>query len=431
MTQLETTTQSNVPAFVAEKLATLAGALEYAQMLCKSKILPAHFYEKDASGKIDFTKPKPESVVVVLQYGTEIGMSHMQAIQQLVPVNNLVSIKGDGAKALIMGSGKVQSWKEEEIGQAGTDTWGFQITCQRKDTGELSTSTFRVSDAKRAGLWIDEAAIQRNPGLRHSPWYKHPRRMLRYRALGFISRDMFSDVLQGVHIEEEIDNTINVDAKVVTTETGMAIDLIKSDNTAARTTEVLTKIEEKMPKVEPAKSKALAKEKEVAKPEPKVDEKGAYLLKLNQMTPAEISEELKANLPFDPQKLFDQNVKKSVKLAKELLVAVAEDRLREYLATNLSTVNLDMLGYQVEQEEINPDSSFDDGAIEISSPTNGALVIAASPRNTADAVAVAELFESAGIEVKTIAENEGFASDEDFYRHASAEVIQKYLEANS
>lgn len=427
MNQLQTTTQSNVPAFVAEKLATLAGALEYAQMLCKSKILPAHFYEKDANGKPDFAKPKPESVVVVLQYGSEIGMSNMQAIQQLVPVNNLVSIKGDGAKALIMGSGKVQSWKEEEIGQAGTDTWGFQITCQRKDTGELSTSTFRVSDAKRAGLWIDEAAITRNAGLRHSPWSKFPRRMLRYRALGFIARDMFSDVLQGVHIEEEIDNTINVDAKVVTTETGMTIDLVKSDNTAARTTEVLTKVEEKMPKVEPAKTKTLPKE--TAKTES--NEKDTYLAKLNQMTPVEVSEELKAKLPFDPQKLFDKGIKKSIKLAKELLLAVSEERLRDYITTTLAGIGLDLLDYHTQEEEINMESSLDDGPIEVVAATNGTLVITGPPRNTADAVAVAELFESAGIDAKTISANEGFASDEDLFRHASVEVIQKYLEANS
>lgn len=428
MNQLQTT-QTNVPAFVAEKLATLAGALEYAATLCKSRILPAHFYEKGSDGKPDFNKPKPETVVVVLQYGQEIGMSHMQAIQQLVPVNNLVSIKGDGAKALIMGSGKVAAWKEEEIGESGKDTWGTKITCTRRDTNETSSVSFTVSDAKRAGLWVDEAAISRNPGLKHSPWNKFPKRMLRYRALGFIARDMFSDVLQGVHIEEEIDNTINVDAKIMNTEEGMRIDLSKTDDTATRTNEVLGKVESKMPKVETAKTRPLAKEKEPAKPEPSESE--TYLSKLNQMTPVEVSEELKAKLPFDPQKLFDKGVKKSVKLAKELLIAVSENRLREYVINNLAGTGLDLLEYKEEPEVINPDSATDDDATIELLPSTETPEISQPPRSTMQAVEVAEMFDSKGIDAKTIASNEGFTSDEDLFRHASVEVINKYLEANS
>jgi len=219
-----TKSNSAVPAFVQQKMATLEGALEYAKVLCGSKLLPNHFYEKvkGSDGKMypDYTKPKPESVVVVLQYGQEIGMSHMQAIQQLIPINQLVAIKGDGAKALIMGSGKCAAWKEEEIGSG--DDYTVKITAKRKDTGEDLSRSFSVSDAKRAGLWITEDAASRNPSLKYSPWYKYSKRMLRYRALGFICRDLFSDVLQGVYIEEEARH-IETDNTKFKTEDGIVV----------------------------------------------------------------------------------------------------------------------------------------------------------------------------------------------------------------
>jgi len=247
-TQLQTTSGGQTPAFVHEKLNSLAGALEYANVLLKSGIAPAHFYHKGTDGKPDYTKGKPEAVVIVLQFGSEIGMSPMQALQQLVPVNNLVSLKGDGAKALIQRSGKLATWEEVEIGTQGKDDWGFRISASRKDTGEKNTASFTVADAKRAGLWIDDAALQRSQGLRHSPWYKHPRRMLKYRALGFISRDLFPDVLSGIYTEEEAAD-MSIDNTRFVADGGIQVDMVKADNTDANNTKIADKIKEKDEKV--------------------------------------------------------------------------------------------------------------------------------------------------------------------------------------
>lgn len=426
MTQLTTNTQGNVPAFVAEKLATLAGALEYAKTLCDSKILPSHFYEKDSNGKPDYSKPKPATVVVVLQYGQEIGMSHMQAIQQLVPVNNLVGIKGDGAKALIMGSGKVETWKEEEVGTPGKDDWGFKITCKRKDTGETKSEIFTVFDAKRAGLWVDEAALSRNSSLKFGPWFKFPKRMLRYRALGFIARDMFSDVLQGVHIEEEIDNTINADVKVVTSET-LRIDTGKADNTAQLSEKVLAKVE--VGKAKPSKKESTPvnpvespeekekKDKEMAKAE--------FLSQLNNLQPSEIAEKLKTDLPFDFQLILDAGHKKSVKLAKDTLLANFEGRLTEFC----KELGVDILYsglVQAPEEESGPEAENEPVTIsaEDITVTN---TISEPPRDMNACVDLAEKLEAKGVDVVSVAFDEGFATDEEFLKHSTVEQVQKYL----
>jgi hypothetical protein len=419
----EITTQSKVPAFVEEKLKTLEGALVYATTLCKSKVLPAHFYEKGGDGKPDFNKPKPEAVVVVLQYGQEIGMTHMQALQQLVPVNNLVGIKGDGAKALVLGSGKATNWKEEEVGEAGKDTWGFKITATRKDTGETSSAVFTVFDAKRASLWIDEAAIQRNQGLRHSPWYRFPRRMLRYRALGFICRDMFSDVLQGVHIEEEIDNTINVDAKIINTDDGQKIDLSKQEQTEKRTDEVLGKVVKETPLQpaptrKPSAKKVEIEEAQVIEPEPQ--QQGPK--PISAMTPPEMAEELKAGIPYLDE-LFKRGMPKSVQLGKVLLQGLRDGKLEEVLTQ--AGVEFKDLMYPAEQEEKQPQEKGDDepGAI------TSVFEYGDAPRNMVKCAEIADYFEAAGMDVTVMAEAKNMDVMQ-WLQDASTEELKQAYESN-
>jgi len=215
-TQLEKSNPKQL-AFVEQSMQNFDTALEFCTHMVKSKILPKHYYN-------DQGNPKDESagmLLMVLQMGREIGMSQMMSIQQIIPVNGLMSIKGDGAKALIMASGKCAEWKEWMEGE-GDNLTAF-VSAKRKDTGESITRSFSVLDAKRAGLWIDQAAVQRNDRLRYSPWFKYGSRMLRYRSLGFLCRDLFGDVLQGISIEEEA-RDIDVDVSKTQTDLGVNVD---------------------------------------------------------------------------------------------------------------------------------------------------------------------------------------------------------------
>jgi len=103
-----------LPAFVENAYQTIEGMKEFAKMLLESRIVPDHFYEKGVNNKTDYTKGKVSSVVVVLIQAQQLRVPPMTALQHIVPINGLLSIKGDLAKTMIFASGKLKkdSWKE-------------------------------------------------------------------------------------------------------------------------------------------------------------------------------------------------------------------------------------------------------------------------------------------------------------------------------
>lgn len=144
-----------------------------------------------ASGFAPKGMEKPESVMIAIQLGMELGLTPMAALQNTAVINGRPAIYGDAALALIRASGLLDSYVEEEIGEPGKDTHGYKVTVTRKGSS-ASSETFTVADAKQAKLWG-------KPG----PWSDYPRRMLKFRARGFILRDQFGDVLKGLRTVEE------------------------------------------------------------------------------------------------------------------------------------------------------------------------------------------------------------------------------------
>ena len=58
---------------------------------------------------------------------------------------------------------------------------------------QTAIETFTTGDAKRAKLWG-----------KSGPWTDYPKRMLRFRARGYVLRDLFGDVLKGLRTVEEV-----------------------------------------------------------------------------------------------------------------------------------------------------------------------------------------------------------------------------------
>jgi hypothetical protein len=133
---------------------------------------------------------KPESVLVAIQLGAELGLTPMAALQNTAVINGRPAIYGDAALALVRASGLLTSYKEEEIGEPNTDAHGYRVTAARGDA--TTVETFTVADAKRAKLWA-----------KAGPWTDYPKRMLRFRARGYVLRDLFGDVLKGLRTVEE------------------------------------------------------------------------------------------------------------------------------------------------------------------------------------------------------------------------------------
>lgn len=151
----------------------LQEALEFANTISKSGLIP-----KDYQGN-------PGNCIIAMQWGAEIGLQPLQAMQSIAVINGRPSIWGDAMLALVRGSGLLEYIIEEP-----TES-GCTCTLKRRGQPEF-VREFTIEDAKRAGLYGKQG-----------PWQQHPKRMMQMRARAFALRDVFTDVLRGVHIAEE------------------------------------------------------------------------------------------------------------------------------------------------------------------------------------------------------------------------------------
>lgn len=159
-------------------LATFDDAMRFGKMLSESDFAPKDF------------RGKPASCVLAVQYGSEIGLSPMQAIQCIAVINGRPSIWGDAALALVMASPVCEFVREVVEGDG--DKMVATCTTKRRGYPDATVSVFSMADAKRAGL-----------AGKAGPWTQYPKRMLQLRARGFALRDAFPDVLKGLLTAEE------------------------------------------------------------------------------------------------------------------------------------------------------------------------------------------------------------------------------------
>ena len=154
---------------------SLDEAMRFAEMLAASKLVPSAY------------KDKPADVLVACQWGAEIGLPPLQALQSIAVINSVPSVWGDAVVGLVRGSGVCeyinQDWDEE------TKT----ATCTVKRKGEPEqVRTFSREDANLAGH------------MNKDTYKKNLRRMLSIRARTFALRDVFADVLRGLKVAEEV-----------------------------------------------------------------------------------------------------------------------------------------------------------------------------------------------------------------------------------
>lgn len=149
-------------------------ALAFAEMLSKSNMVP-----KDFIGN-------PGNILVAVQWGMELGLQPMQAMQNIAVINGRPSLWGDSVIALVKAS-PVCEYVIEEVGEESA-------TCRVKRRGEPEQErSFSVADAKAAGLLGKQG-----------PWSQYRKRMMQMRARSWALRDVFPDVLRGMPIAEEV-----------------------------------------------------------------------------------------------------------------------------------------------------------------------------------------------------------------------------------
>jgi hypothetical protein len=152
--------------------------MRFSDMLAKSQMVPKAY------------QGKPEDVLVAVQWGRELGLAPLQALQNIACINGKPSVYGDAAMALVQASSVCENIEEYFEGEGSPNP---VAVCVAKRKGRTPvTVRFSVEDAKRAGLWG-----------KTGPWQAYPKRMMQMRARGFALRDAFPDVLKGLITVEE------------------------------------------------------------------------------------------------------------------------------------------------------------------------------------------------------------------------------------
>ncbi len=154
-------------------------AIEVAEYINKSQLVP------------DAYRGKPADIVIAMQYGMELGLSPLQALQSVAVINGKPSIYGDAVPAIVVGLPECEDIIEQEAQGEVPEQWVATCTVKRRGK-EPKTRSFSWLDAKRAGL-----------ASKKGPWQDYPKRMLLMRARGFAIRDAFPDRMKGMILAEE------------------------------------------------------------------------------------------------------------------------------------------------------------------------------------------------------------------------------------
>lgn len=217
--------------------ATLNEAMNYAKWLSNSSFVPTCFQSNSKNGD------QSMNVFFACQFGAQLGLPPLQALQNIAVINGRPSIYGDLMIALCRKSPLceyiVETFDEE------TKTW----TCRAKRRGEPveHVQSFGLQDAILAhyvtldnngnikrqkwsnGGWVDD---------KFSPWVTNYKRMLQMRARSFCLRDTFPDLLSGVtSAEEAIDlpqtnGALNIEPFDISAEQVTQVTQVQEVNTA-------------------------------------------------------------------------------------------------------------------------------------------------------------------------------------------------------
>lgn len=153
---------------------TFEQALTFCDYLAESDLVPKDF------------KGKPANCLIAIQWGAELGLKPLQAVQNLAIINGRPALWGDAVIALVRSSPLCEYITEADDGS--------MAVCRVKRRGESEeVRTFSMDDAKVAGLLG-----------KSGPWTQYPKRMRQMRARAFALRDVFPDVLRGMAIAEEV-----------------------------------------------------------------------------------------------------------------------------------------------------------------------------------------------------------------------------------
>jgi len=111
------TVRGGVPSMAPQ---SFADAVEFAKMLARSNMVP-----KDYVGK-------PENILVALQWGAEVGLGPLQALNGISVINGRPSLWGDAALALVRAHPSCGSIREGVDGDGDARHGWCEVTRNRE-----------------------------------------------------------------------------------------------------------------------------------------------------------------------------------------------------------------------------------------------------------------------------------------------------------
>ena len=155
---------------------TFDQAMWLAETLAASEMVP-----KQYRGKVG-------DCFIAMQWGAELGLKPLQAMQSIAVVNGKPSIYGDAGKAVLLAGGCIIEEDDIAIVRANG-----RARCRITRPGRPPVErTYSTEDAKQAGLLGKDG-----------PWRTNTQRQMAWRAFWFAARDAAADLLRGIGGAEE------------------------------------------------------------------------------------------------------------------------------------------------------------------------------------------------------------------------------------
>lgn len=152
-------------------------ALTFSEYLAASEMVPKVY------------RGKPGDCLIAMQWGYELGLKPLQALQSIATINGKPGIYGDAGKAILLSKGCTIEEDDTEIVKRNS-----RGRCKITRPGRPPVErTFSLEDAKTANLWGKEG-----------PWKTYPWRQMAWRAFWFAARDAAADLLRGMAGFEEL-----------------------------------------------------------------------------------------------------------------------------------------------------------------------------------------------------------------------------------
>ena len=163
---------------------SFADKYKMAGVLCNSGMLPVGLNT-------------PEKVCVALEWGHELQLPPMVAVNNIAVINGKPTLSADIMHAIAKRNPEYGGLKWLQLSDTVAEC---VITRTTATYTEETAGYYDIDMARNANL------------LSKDNWKKYPQRMLKHRALSYALRDAFPDILAGIYSPEEMDGVQSVAA---------------------------------------------------------------------------------------------------------------------------------------------------------------------------------------------------------------------------